>query len=246
MNPSGLQGLGKHIIEPLTQLPHPEVLLFQFYLSGLDPGHIQNIIDQGQQMVRKLLCLFQIGSGRILRLHLTLGQGQHTGNTVQRSTDLMGHPGQESGLGLTGFLRRLQTPLIGLQLPVTLCILPENQKIVSTVRTPLHRKLEPLSFQRLQFPAQAALSVPVLISVPNAFFHIGTFYEPDKLRHILLKPVQCDAQQTLQIARRVDRHPIGDAHYQADLLFPFRAPLQINALCSLYPRASLLRFLFLS
>mgnify|MGYP007010178181 CR=1 FL=1 len=42
-----LQVLCKHIIQFIPQTSEAECFFFQFYLTGFDTGHIQDIIDQG-------------------------------------------------------------------------------------------------------------------------------------------------------------------------------------------------------
>lgn len=52
-----LEVLGEHIIQLLAQGAQAEGLFLQFDLAGLDAGHIQNIVNQREQMVAQLVRL---------------------------------------------------------------------------------------------------------------------------------------------------------------------------------------------
>ena len=92
-------------------LQHPgegELLAFDGHAARLDPAHVQNIVDDAQQVIG--------GSpdpGQVL-LHLFAGGRFVHGNVVQADdgvhgrADLMAHIGQEGGLCLAGLLRRGQ------------------------------------------------------------------------------------------------------------------------------------------
>lgn len=101
---AGVQSFGEHIVELVPHGPEAEGLVFQLDFSGLDAGHIQNVIDEGQQMRREFVGLIEVLHGRVLLLHLALGQGQHTDDAVHGGADLVGHAGEEGRLGLAGLL----------------------------------------------------------------------------------------------------------------------------------------------
>lgn len=133
-----------------------ERLFLQLHLASLDSGHIQDIVDQCQQMIRKFIRSGQILHRRRILGKLALRQCQHADDTIHRSTDLMGHPGEERGLGLTDFLRLFQLFLIFGEPLVYLC---NALKKKADHRIPLHIFL-PGTGPTLRFSGRILRKIP--------------------------------------------------------------------------------------
>ena len=85
-----------------------EFLPVQEHTSGLDPAHIQNIIDDREQMLCTVSDLLQRFPGLSVQLLILQRKGIQSDDRIQRCPDLMTHAGQEGGLGLVGLFRRDQ------------------------------------------------------------------------------------------------------------------------------------------
>ena len=77
-------------------------------MAGFDAAHIQNIIDQRQQVGCAFADPIQIIAG--IRIQAVLFQGKRiqTDDHVHGRTDFVAHVGQEGTLGLIGLLRGAQ------------------------------------------------------------------------------------------------------------------------------------------
>ena len=91
---------GGHVIRQSEGI---EIELFQFQLAGLDLGHVQDLVDQVQQMGAGL-----VDDGYVLALGgsdgLILQQLGKTQDGIEGGTQFVAHAGDEIGLGLTGEL----------------------------------------------------------------------------------------------------------------------------------------------
>ena len=66
---------------PVCQVVEVEWLIFKLDLTDLNPGHIENFVDNGQKELGKLLCLHDIVLGAV-PVKLAVRQVQHTDNSV--------------------------------------------------------------------------------------------------------------------------------------------------------------------
>ena len=78
---------------------------FQMDLSASDLAHIQNIIDQGQQMMRCFIDLFQTVFDPLRIIQIFLDDLHHTHDPVDRCADIVGHMGEKLTFGLIGPFR---------------------------------------------------------------------------------------------------------------------------------------------
>jgi hypothetical protein len=77
----------------------------QFDAAGVDAGVIEQVIDQGQQMIAGFLRCLDLG-GLIGRQRRAGQKGQHAHDAIERCTDFMAHQAEEVFTGLEAFLRR--------------------------------------------------------------------------------------------------------------------------------------------
>ena len=100
-----------HGVDLLKALGKGELLLLDRHAPGFDAAHIQNVVDDPQQMLRGGADLLQVF------LHLVAGRGIVHGDVVQtddgvhRRADLMAHVGEERGFRTVGMLRRSERVL---------------------------------------------------------------------------------------------------------------------------------------
>ena len=88
---------------------------FQRHLAALDSAHIQNIVDERQQMLARQQQLAQTFIDLFSVVQIALRDGCHAQNSVHRRADIMAHRRKESGFRCIGMLDRRQTlsqPLI--------------------------------------------------------------------------------------------------------------------------------------
>ena len=83
--------MGKNILQP-------EFNSFQAEFSGLNLGKIQNIIDDSQKRLRRLLDFMHIIPLVFIQIGFERKIG-HTDNCVHRGSDLVAHIGQKERLG---------------------------------------------------------------------------------------------------------------------------------------------------
>ena len=72
------------------------------HLAAFDLGHIQNIVNQSQQMAAGQCYLFQAVGQCLAVLQVGRGDRRHTHNGIHGRPDVMAHVGQELTLGLIG------------------------------------------------------------------------------------------------------------------------------------------------
>ena len=95
----------EHGVDGFQQFREGKFLISQRHPAGLDAGHVQNIIDQVQQMPGGGIDLFQVfpcfrRSFRIVQCNVV-----QPDDGVHRSADLMAHAGKESGFRPVRLLR---------------------------------------------------------------------------------------------------------------------------------------------
>ena len=71
-------------------------------------GHVQHIVDEGQQVAGRTAHLDQAVFHAGLVVKVGFGNIQHAHNAVDGGADIVGHIGEELGLGLAGFLGLVQ------------------------------------------------------------------------------------------------------------------------------------------
>ena len=94
----------EHRVQTLRHSQQIEIDRVQFQGAGLDPGEIQDLVDQCQEVVAALLDgvhgpALSRGSFRVAPQDLSIAQ-----DGVEWSADLVAHVGQEPALGLVGLI----------------------------------------------------------------------------------------------------------------------------------------------
>ena len=84
-----------------------EVLFAQEHLAALDAGHIQHLVDEGQQVAAGLGDLAQTVPHPLLIVQIGPGNGRHAHDGIHRRADIVGHIGQEFRLGAVGAVGRI-------------------------------------------------------------------------------------------------------------------------------------------
>ena len=215
---AGVQGLGKHIVELVPHGPEAEGLVFQLDFSGLDAGHIQNVVDEGQQMRREFVGLIEVLHGRVLLLQLALSQGQHTDDAVHGGADLVGHAGEEGRLGLAGLLDLHKLGLVVLQTLVLVGDVPPKDQVIVVVPAAVGDEADPAAVLHCRLGHQGLGPVPVQVGFP-ALFALRLIVQPSQQAGgILPQTGEGHAQHLPQVARRVHGHPVPAAQEDADLL----------------------------
>ena len=98
--------LRREEIMDLIQQPHDiRALLIQFHLAAFDAAHVQNVVNERQQMMAGRFNLAQILHR--LRRHsgLLLQEADVADDGVHRRPDVMAHVGEERAFGLAALLR---------------------------------------------------------------------------------------------------------------------------------------------
>ena len=87
--------------------------LLQVILAGLHPGQLQNVVDEGQQLIARKINLADIilHFGGVAAFLALLGQAAVADDGVQRGAHIVGHAVEEVGLGLGALAGRLQSVL---------------------------------------------------------------------------------------------------------------------------------------
>ena len=75
------------------------------HLAFVDLGHIEDVIDQGHEMLGGIADLFQAVFDALTVFDIGSGNGGHADDGVHRRADLMTHAGKEILLGRIGILR---------------------------------------------------------------------------------------------------------------------------------------------
>ncbi len=90
------------IAEPMQDVGQAAFLLVQVHLAALYPAHVQDIVDQAQQMVAGGHDLLQIFLHLLPVVYMGHGQGGEAHDGVHGGADVVGHIGEEDALGLAG------------------------------------------------------------------------------------------------------------------------------------------------
>ncbi len=204
--------LGEHIIQLLAQGAQTEGFFLQFDLAGLDAGHIQNIVNQREQMVAQLVRLVQVLHGGAVRRQLALGQRQHTNDAIHRSADFVRHTREEGRLGLAGLLGLLQALFEFFNLLVQ----GGHIHRIAFAAADIH--IDPLAVFHMQLIGQLLCAVPRRIAFPEGAARGGVCQLGQQRRHVPLQILQPDAQQGLHIADRVNRQHILAVYQQTHLV----------------------------
>ncbi len=222
------QGLGEHLLQFVPHGPEAEGLIFQLNLVRFNPGHIQNVVNEGEQMLRKSIRPAEIFHSRVLRCQLLLRQSKHTDDAVHGGTDFMGHPGQEGGLGLAGVFHFCQPGLIIILGLLQVRNVPQPQQVVRRIGAGLRIEVEAHTIPAAHIQIQPFLPVPGVVGLPDtAVSRVQTVVQPGNVR---LQFLQVRIQQAPQIADGIHGHGIRPADQQDALLTGALRFLQENLL----------------
>ncbi|MFM2208861.1 MAG: hypothetical protein RIQ96_504 [Pseudomonadota bacterium] len=99
-----LRGEGQCLQRAVHQLAQLQRRALQLHLPGLDLGEVEDVVDDRQQRLRRLLHHVQIFTRLPGQIGLERQRG-HTHDAVHRRADLVAHGGKEHRLGAVGLLR---------------------------------------------------------------------------------------------------------------------------------------------
>ncbi len=102
-----VQPLGRHlglydVHQVVGQLGDVALLLLDLHLSALNPAHVQDIVDQAQEVVAGGEHLLQAVPHLIPVVDMAGRDGGETDDGVHGGAYVVGHIGEEGGLGLVG------------------------------------------------------------------------------------------------------------------------------------------------
>ena len=92
----------RHGQHPVDELRQAEFLLLQLHFPGFDLAHIQNFIDQGEQVVGGFRDFPQTVRHPLPVVKMIGGDCGHADNPVHRSAYIVTHAGEEFAFGLVG------------------------------------------------------------------------------------------------------------------------------------------------
>ena len=98
----------KYIAQTIQNIRQGTWLFIQMHFPAFNTAHIQNVIDQAQQMVSRCHNLFQIFRYLFLVVHMRDCKSGKSDNRVHRRADVMGHIGQKDAFCLVCLVRLLQ------------------------------------------------------------------------------------------------------------------------------------------
>ena len=96
-------------VDLLKGLRKGKLLVVDRHPAGFDAGHVQDIVDDPQQVLGGVADLDQLLAGLCREVRIVQGDIVQADNGVHRRPDLMAHIGEEGGLGPVGSLCRLQS-----------------------------------------------------------------------------------------------------------------------------------------
>ena len=88
----------------IQQRPQIKRRVQHLHIAGFDFGHVQHVVDEGEQVGRRTAHLGHAVPHAGLVVKVVLGNVQHTHNAVDGRADVVGHVGQELRLGDAGLL----------------------------------------------------------------------------------------------------------------------------------------------
>ena len=92
----------RHGQHPVDELRQAEFLLLQLHFPGFDLAHIQDFIDQGEQVVGGFRDFPQTVRHPLPVVKMIGGDCGHADNPVHRSAYIVAHAGEEFAFGLIG------------------------------------------------------------------------------------------------------------------------------------------------
>ena len=111
-------------VDLVQHLPEGELLAFQHHAAGFNPAHIQNIINQTEQVLGTGADFLQLVPGFGLEVRIMQRQGIQADNRVHRRPDFMAHIRKKTGFCLAGVLGQgffnlcFPLPLLGVGIDV--------------------------------------------------------------------------------------------------------------------------------
>ena len=140
LNPADLEGQLLPLLLRLGAEDHSQImnqvrqgkpLLTEGHPPAVNPGHIQDVVDQAHQMGGGRADLFQAVLHPSLFVNMAQANGRHAHDGVHGRTDIVRHVGEKPAFGLVGGLRRRQSLLHRLVLPLQLLNPPDPAAVVN-------------------------------------------------------------------------------------------------------------------
>jgi hypothetical protein len=96
------------VVDARDELREHERFVFQQHLAAFDAGHVEDVVDERQQIPRGKADFGHTVRNFFIVSHRLCGDRVHPDDRVERRADLVAHAGKEIGLGRAGLLRRHQ------------------------------------------------------------------------------------------------------------------------------------------
>ena len=103
-----------HRQRPVDELGQVELLLDELHLAALDLVHVEELVDERQQVVRGVRDLPQAVGHALAVVQVCLGDRGHADDAVHRGADVVAHAGEEVALRFAGGLRGIDRLAQGL------------------------------------------------------------------------------------------------------------------------------------
>ena len=162
-----LKLLGEHIIQTIAQTAQAEHLVLKLDLSGLDARHIQNVIDEREQMSGHLVRLVQILHRLVSGAQSALCERDHADDAVHRGSDLVRHAREEGCFRAALLLRPCEALFAFLDAVVQCSDVAEAQQVVLTVGRAADDEAHPASAAALYILIEHFSAVPRHVFFPD-------------------------------------------------------------------------------
>ena len=209
----------EHAAQLVAQGVQVKALLLQLDLARLDAGQVQNVVDDGQQMLGQVLRPGQILlRRRVGPAQAGAGQGHQAGDAVDGSADLVAHAGQELGLRLAGRLGLLQLGGHLLPLLAQSGHVPQIQQGIAVILRGQHAQLQPPVLPlAVKAHAQGGAAVP-LLQHPAQGLGIGGAHQLEEAGDVPLHILQGQSGESGQVPGDVQGKGVAAAQEQIDLV----------------------------
>ena len=210
-----LHSLLEHIAQLVGNTAQIQRLFFQFQLSCLDAGQIQDIVDDRQQILRQVFRLAQIFQRFRILAALFLRQRKHSDDAVHGCPNLVGHPGEKLRLRkalLLDFPHLLFQGKAGVFIG---CDLMEQKQVTPGSLVPYHIQTKPAFLPRqLKVIGKCRRAVPLPVLLKQFLVYVQLIQQGNICTQ---RRIGC-AEQRLEIIGRTHRQLVVCPQYQDSLL----------------------------
>ena len=210
-----LHSLLEHIAQLVGNTAQIQRLFFQFQLSCLDAGQIQDIVDDRQQILRQVFRLAQIFQRFRILAALFLRQRKHSDDAVHGCPNLVGHPGEKLRLRkalLLDFPHLLFQGKAGVFIG---CDLMEQKQVTPGSLVPYHVQTKPAFLPRqMKVIGKCRRAVPLPVLLKQFLVYVQLIQQGNICTQ---RRIGC-AEQRLEVIGRTHRQLVVCPQYQDSLL----------------------------